>query len=102
MSNETELKLPELHQTELDPEMVQTLFADLESCAEILAVIPKYGPGYIAVKSINLAEGERALKAGELRGLQVRYRYQGDEWWDTLIASGANVRITRIKHEFRE
>ncbi len=96
----TELQLPELTQTELDPETFHALFTDLEACTEILAVIPKAGPGYTAPKTISLTEGQHLLISEQIRGLQIRYTYDGDEWWDTLISDGACIRLTRIKQQF--
>ena len=96
----TTLELPELTQATLDPEIFNQLFEDLEACTQILAVIPKAGPGYIAPKSINLTEGQELLASQQLRGLQIRYSYQGDEWWDTLINDGSNIRLTRIKQVY--
>lgn len=102
MSDPKQPELPELHQSELDPDTLEALFADLEACAEIHAVIPKAGPGHVTPASITLAEGRALLTAGQLRGLQIRYRYQGSEWWDTLIAVGGAVRITRIEQTYGE
>jgi hypothetical protein len=96
----TELKLPELHQTVLTPETVRALFADLEACTEVLAVMPKAGPGYVTPEDIGLKEGEALLAKGALRGLQIRYRYQNEEWWDTLIHRDGQIHITRIQQDF--
>jgi len=96
----TEAKLPELHQTILDDQTLEALFADLQACTDILAVMPKAGPGYVTPKDVGLEEGERLLKEGSLRGLQIRYRYQGEEWWDTLIQRDNQIHITRIQQNF--
>ena len=92
--------LPELHQTVLTPDTLRALFADLEACTEILAVMPKAGPGYVTPEDIGLAEGQALLSEGKLRGLQIRYRYQNEEWWDTLINRDGNIAITRIQQDF--
>lgn len=93
--------LPELHQSILDASMLDALFSDLEACANIIAVIPKFAMGYISQEVLTLEEGQSLFREGKLRGLQVRYQYQGDEWWDTLIAIPNGARITRIKQEFK-
>ncbi len=95
-----ELKLPELHQTILSPEMLEALFADLEVCTEVLAVMPKAGPGYVTPEDIGLKEGQALLLDGTVRGLQIRYRYQNEEWWDTLINRDGPIHITRIQQNF--
>ena len=98
---QTDKPLPELHQNVLDSETLAALVADLKACADILAVMPKAGPGYVAPKEIELDEGARLLEAGELRGLQIRYRYQNAEWWDTLINRDGIIHITRIEQNFQ-
>ena len=92
--------LPELHQSTLDTATLEALFADLEACTEILAVLPKAGPGHTQPENITLAEGKARLLAGQLCGLQIRYRYQGEEWWDTLIHRGDTIQITRIQQNY--
>ncbi|HAV14460.1 MAG TPA: hypothetical protein DCX06_13365 [Opitutae bacterium] len=92
--------LPELHQNVLDSKTLAFFVADLKACAEILVVMPKAGPGYVAPKEIDLEEGARLLEAADLRGLQIRYRYQNAEWWDTLINRDGNIHITRIQQDF--
>ncbi len=96
----TESKLPELHQTILNEEMLRALFTDLAACTEILAVMPKAGPGYVTPQDIGLEEGESLLTQGTLRGLQIRYLYQNKEWWDTLINREGQIHITRIQQDF--
>ena len=90
--------LPDLHQADLDPQTLGSLFEDLSACADIFAVIPKTGTGYVAPANISLDEGKEMLLAGQLRGLQIRYKYNGGEWWDTLIQFPDAIRLTRIKH----
>lgn len=89
--------LPDLHQAELDPQTLQSLFQDLATCAEIFAVVPKAGPGHTSPESITLEEGRELLLSGHLRGLQIRYKYNGSEWWDTLIQVTGGIRLTRIE-----
>ncbi len=98
----TEPTLPQLHQSRLTPEMLHALFRDLESCTEVLAVMPKAGPGYVTPTDIGLKEGEALLTNGQVRGLQIRYRYQNEEWWDTLIVRDDQIYITRIQQNFNQ
>ena len=93
-------ELPELHQAELGPETLEALFADLQTLTQILTVIPKATRGHIQPEYISLAQGRELILNGKLRGLQIRYMYDGDEWWDTLIITSNGIRITRIKQEY--
>lgn len=100
MNTEQESKLPELHQAELDADTLESYFRDLDQCADVFAVIPKMGPGYVSPSAVELASGFELLRSGQVRGLQVRYHYEGVEWWDTLILQGGVVRMTRIEQNF--
>jgi hypothetical protein len=96
--------LPDLQQSVLDPDTLAQLFSDLGSLTEILEVIPKaLAESYVPESSeIGLDEGRRMLLSGVVRGLQIRYRYQGSQWWDTLLpdAASGGFRIVRIQHDF--
>ena len=99
-----ELQLPDLQQSSLDPDTLAQLFLDLATCTEILEVIPKaMAEGYVPESStIGLDEGRQMLLSGHVRGLQIRYHYQGSQWWDTLLPDVQNggFRIVRIQHDF--
>lgn len=101
MTAETEKPLPELHQANLDAATLEAFFEDLAACAKIIEVISKASAGYAAPTSISLDEGRILFLDGKLRGLQIRYLYQGSEWWDTLLNTPNGVRITRIKQDFQ-
>ncbi len=92
--------LPELHQADLDDQTIDSYFRDLQACAEVFAVVPKMGPGYVAPANVDLMEGKGLLASGEVRGLQIRYNFQNAEWWDTLIVRDGAVRMTRIEQNF--
>ncbi len=93
-------ELPELQQATLDDETLDAYFRDLQECAEIYAVIPKLNSGYVAPTAIELWDGKSLLSSGQVCGLQIRYRYQGAEWWDTLMVRDGVVRMTRIEQNF--
>jgi len=99
-----ELVLPELQQSSLDPDTLAQLFIDLATCTEIIEVIPKAAAeGYVPEAStLGLEDARQLLLSGQIRGLQIRYRYQGCQWWDTLLPDPATggFRIVRIQHDF--
>ncbi len=104
MDENQERALPDLQQSVLDPETLAQLFVDLASLTEILEVIPKASAaGYVPEhNNINLDEAREMLLSSSIRGLQIRYRYQGSQWWDTLLPdpNSSNFRIVRIQHDF--
>jgi hypothetical protein len=46
--------------------------------------------------SLELARN--ALAAGVASAVQLRYRFGGQEWWDTLVRIEGGVRLIRISH----
>ncbi|MBT8037991.1 MAG: hypothetical protein KJO21_10650 [Verrucomicrobiae bacterium] len=96
--------LPDLQQSVLDPETLDQLFVDLASLTEITEIIPKAAAqGYVPEHTeITLEASRELLLAGHVRGLQIRYNYQGSQWWDTLLPAPGNqgFRIVRIQHDF--
>ena len=96
--------LPELQQSVLDPATLDQLFVDLTALTEITEIIPKAAAeGYVPEHTqITLEEARALLLVGKIRGLQIRYNYQGSQWWDTLLpdADTGGTRIVRIEHNF--
>jgi hypothetical protein len=95
--------LPPIHQAVLDATMLDQLFFDIEHGAEFLGAVTKgarnafaaAGPG-VALTSV--ADARAALLSGANVGVQLRYRFAEEEWWDTLLCTPAGVRLVRISH----
>ncbi len=83
----------------LDEPTTRQLFFDIEHAAELIDVVYK-GPGARRADPVpatpSLADAHRALASGH--AVQLRYRFGGEEWWDTLIGTEAGVRLVRISH----
>jgi hypothetical protein len=78
----------------LDAPTLDRLLLDLEGLAQILEVRRKGGPQAHATSS-SIREVAGALRQGQ--AIQIRYRFDGAEWWDTLMPTPAGVRIVRIQ-----
>jgi transcriptional regulator of nitric oxide reductase len=100
--NEPEPLLAELTAGHLDHERLATVIADIATQTKVIEVIVK---GASTARSDGspweLQEAASALQTGSIRGVQVRYQWQGDEWWDTFLRDGDGVRLVRMKQEFR-
>ncbi|WP_018969501.1 hypothetical protein [Rubritalea marina] len=96
------IDFPELFQGALEPQALERLIADIKVCTQILEVIPKYAStGYVDdSEKVDIDDAVQALVEGKLRGLQLRYLYEGDQWWDTLIRLPQGVKLVRVKHDF--
>jgi hypothetical protein len=102
-ANETDAPaLPELHSSSLDIAQVAQLLADIEACTELTEILPKFAAQQRvpATASVTLAQAREWLATRAVRGLQLRYRYDGADWWDTLMEDGDRYRIVRIRHDF--
>lgn len=93
-------RLRDFHEAFIDPATLEQLFVDWAGAAEVLAVMAKGGTTDRAHGgTLSLEEGRALFMDKKVRGLQVRYRYEGSEWWDTLMRTPAGVRIVRIEQE---
>lgn len=90
--------LPDLHTADLDPATFAALFDDLERDAEVLDVLVKGAPTTHASEvPVTLREAQAMLAAGVVRGVQVRYRWEGAEWRDTLLRLPTTIRVVRMR-----
>jgi hypothetical protein len=95
------LSLPELQGALLDAATVRQLFEDIEHCTEVTEIIPKSASRtFVSETKITLADAREQLLSGQLKGMQIRYRYQGGDWWDTLLPVEDRFRLVRIRHDF--
>jgi len=93
--------MPDLCESLIDDATVAQLMHDIQACAEVLEVIPKYGAQrYVGETKVSLEEAARLIKQRAVRAVQVRYRYDDAEWWDTLAVTPDGVRVVRIRHTF--
>lgn len=93
--------LPDLNEAILDRDTLDQLFRDLEACVRITEIIPKFADRrMVAEETVTLAQARELLLDGKARGVQIRYRYEDADWWDTLMNTPQGVRLVRIRHEF--
>jgi hypothetical protein len=88
--------LPELQQGRLDLATLWALVEEIETLGRVLEVSVKGAPAARARSELGLRAGVEALVAGGVRGVQVRYAYDGREWVDTLLRDGQGVRVVRM------
>ncbi len=95
-------KLPDLNLATLDWPGVEALLRDIAACTQVTEIIPKVlAQGYVTDGApLTLADARRLLEERAVRGLQIRYRYEGADWWDTLMVVSNGWRLVRIRHQF--
>lgn len=92
--------LPQLNQELVDQDTIEALFRDVSACARLLEVIIKGAPAARAQASRPTLEQARTmLLSGVVRGVQLRYFFKDEEWWDTIIRLPSGFRLVRIRQE---
>jgi len=95
------MKLPDLHQATLDLETLKAYFEDLAVAAQILEVRVKGAEALRAQENTtDLLRAQVLFEGKDVGGLQVRYVFEGLEWWDTLNWVGEEIRLIRIAHDW--
>jgi hypothetical protein len=90
--------LPALQDALLDGDTLEALFRDLVGLVEIQEILLKGASRSHALeRSASLDEARAALEQGAVIGVQIRYRYQGGDWWDTLLRTPQGIRLVRIQ-----
>ncbi|TWU37392.1 hypothetical protein [Novipirellula artificiosorum] len=75
-------------------EQILALFADLAAGAEITHVQLRCADGD---NPVALQDAETAYRAGSAIAIQIRYRFNGEHWSDTLMtAEPSGVDVTKI------
>jgi len=98
--NEQEAPLPPLHVADIDEEKLRELLVDVESLGEHLEiVIKRTSEGHVdRGPCTSLSDAMAQLFTGTALGVQLRYRFQGSDWWDTLMRTAGGFRLVRIQH----
>lgn len=90
-------ELAELHQGELDDAGLRALFRDLAAVADVAEIRLKRSPEARAAHAApSLHEALQLLLAGNVRGVQIRYRFRDESWCDTVLAGAGRHRVVRM------
>ena len=96
-----EAPLPDLHEGSLDPETLRLLCTEVASHGTAIEVALK-GQATARAQGATTSPMEacEALLRGDVRGVQLRYRFEGAEWWDTLLRRPDGFQLVRIRHDW--
>ncbi len=90
---------PEMCEAVLSREEIQALVADLSAHTQILGTQCKAAPQQqTPPHNLPLESAIDQLFSRAVMAVQVRYRFDGHEWTDTLLNSPAGVRLVRCQH----
>lgn len=96
----SDVDFPELHQGLLDTETLAQYFRDLENAQVYEVLVKGAAERYAEDGDFDLERGRDLFLSGAVLGLQIRYRWNGDDWWDTLMQGAGGVRIIRVQHQW--
>lgn len=83
----------------IDSTTLRQLFADLAAAATVLTVREKGDPrGYAGEAELSPLAALDRLLSGTTRAVQLRYRFDGHEWTDTVLATSPGYRVLRCRH----
>jgi len=90
----------DLFMSVVEPDMLRQIFVDIQDHAELLSVGLKSDSRALSGEpQADLSLAQSWLEDGSLRGLQLRYLFQGEIWFDTLLRlpSGTAFKLIRNK-----
>ena len=90
-------EFPDVYEALLDADTEDALFRDLASVAGGTEVSVKLAATRRtdSQQVFTLNEARNALRAGEVRAVQVRYRHDGKLWIDTLLRIDGHTKLIR-------
>lgn len=90
---------PDVHEGFLDAQGLANWKRDLDVCAQVLEVrIKSRGPNSLGDDpSMTLDQALECLSDGAVGALQVRYRFEGDLWCDTILPEESGARVIRTR-----
>jgi hypothetical protein len=92
------LDVPPLTDVLLDDAQLAQLAFDLEHATELIDIaLRPLGTRRAAPSGRPSLSAALHALAARTASVQLRYRYRGEEWWDTLLPAGAGVRLVRIR-----
>lgn len=100
-TQDQDIEFPDVHQGVLDDATLEQYFYDLEHATRVFGVLVKGAPErYANERNMKLSTAREIFEKGLVRGMQVRYVWNGGEWWDTLMRTPQGVRLVRIQQDW--
>ena len=87
-----------VQETSLDEQSLDRLFSEIAGAGSIPQVFFRDGrPATLPASGDALATAREALRRQTTRGIQLRYRGQDAEHWDTLTPQSTGARLVRLR-----
>ena len=96
--SETEVETAALEEGELKGNELEAYFGDLAECADVTSIRVRGGHSRFSDGAApDLKAAHEAITRGEVRAVQIRYRFEGQEWCDSLMVQEDSTRLVRSK-----
>lgn len=90
--------LPALWDKLLDLQTLDQYFQDLAKHAQIISIQEKHAATeYVQEGTLDLTAAREKVMAGVTRAVQIRYRFDDQEWCDTLLRQPTGVKLVRME-----
>ncbi len=90
--------LPPIQSEVVDEATLDRLLAELRAKAVILSVTTRATRGQVgAVARATMEEARALLGEGRAVGMQLRYRFEGKHWCDTIQSTPDGFQIVRVE-----
>ncbi len=90
------LEWPEMRSTVVDDADVEGFFSELSLETRVIGVLIR-GAAITVSDLPTLREARDLLLSGRATGVQIRYVHLGAEWSDTIMRTGAGLRMVRVR-----
>lgn len=91
------LPLPSVYDTLFQSEQLAQLFDDIAACTCVSEILLKNSEQtYGHTQPVTLEDAFQKVTQQEVRGVQIRYHYAGQDWCDTILKSQDGYRVVRI------
>jgi len=91
------MTLPQVLEAQLGPAELEAYLADLQHVERLTAVVKSGARQHAAEpQRVDIAQVRDLMEAPG--ALQLRYVWEGGEWWDTLFVTHGPIRLVRIQH----
>ena len=92
---------PKMYEASWQKQQIEQLFEDLQAGAEIQHVqVRTSDGGPQSDRAVSIQEAELLFRQGEAKAIQIRYRFENQNWCDTLMVHSDSVRIVRTEMQF--
>ncbi len=92
--------LPELSEGLLDDEALSRLLDDIQEATQFIGAVIKQAPErHVGDGMVGFEVARRLFEGREVRAVQLRYVFDGVQWWDTLMWTPGGARLVRIGHD---